>query len=103
LLVVASIQHWAYGFERMIAMCKEIESPVFQISLRDRCLYSKTRFYNEERRTRWQHCFFYSASRFLKSDPWGWWNVVSSTAGYIWGLGNHSSSCRFQMRLTLFF
>jgi hypothetical protein len=25
-------------------MCKEIESPVFQISLRDTCLYSKTRF-----------------------------------------------------------
>jgi len=40
-----------YVFERLIAMCKEIESPVFQISLRDRCLYSNTRFNNEERRT----------------------------------------------------
>jgi hypothetical protein len=49
-------------------MCKEIESPVVQTSLRDRCLHSKTRFYNEERRTGWQHCLFYSASRFLKSD-----------------------------------
>jgi hypothetical protein len=87
----------------VIAMCKEIETLVVRISLRDKCLYSKMRFYNEQRRTWWQHCFFYSVSRFLKSDTWGWWNVVSSTAGCIWGLGNHLSSCRIQMRLTLFF
>jgi hypothetical protein len=44
----------SYVFERVITMCKEIESPVVQTSLRDGCLHSKTRFYNKERRTGWQ-------------------------------------------------
>jgi hypothetical protein len=48
----------SYFFQRVITMCMEIESPVVQSSLRDRCLHSKTRFYNEERRTGWQHWFF---------------------------------------------